>query len=76
MPRIRIVWRNASGGMNMKRGLIKLAGNVRGATAIEYGLIVALIVIAIVAGISALGGSTGNMWGNMTGKVGNALPVS
>ena len=60
----------------MKRRLIKLAGNVRGATAIEYGLIVALIVIAIVAAISTLGGSTGTMWSNMTDKVGNALPTS
>jgi pilus assembly protein Flp/PilA len=60
----------------MKRRLIKLAGNIRGATAIEYGLIVALIVIAIVAAISTLGGATGSMWGNMTGKVSNAMPVS
>ena len=60
----------------MKRRLIKLLENVRGATAIEYGLIVSLIVIAIVAGISALGNSNGGSWGNMSNKVGNALPVS
>lgn len=60
----------------MKRRLIKLMANNRGATAIEYGLIVSLIVIAIVAGISALGTSNGGAWGNMTNKVGNALPSS
>jgi pilus assembly protein Flp/PilA len=56
--------------------LITLIRNTRAATAIEYGLIVALIVIAIVAAISTVGGSTGSMWGTMTGKIGNALPVS
>jgi len=34
--------------------LIKLIGNVRGATAIEYGLIIALIVIAIVISIQTV----------------------
>lgn len=58
----------------MKRRLIKLIGNARGATAIEYGLIVALIVIAIVVSISTVGGGTGGIWGNMTNKVGNAMP--
>jgi pilus assembly protein Flp/PilA len=60
----------------MKRCLIKLMDNVRGATAIEYGLIVSLIVIAIVAGISALGSSNGGAWGNLSNKVDNALPTS
>ena len=60
----------------MQRRLIKLMVDVRGATAIEYGLIVALIVIAVVVAISSLGGSNGILWGNLTDKVGNALPVS
>lgn len=60
----------------MKRRLIKLVGNVRGATAIEYGLIVALIVIAIVISISTVGGSTSSIWGNMTNKVSNVMPSS
>ena len=46
----------------------------RGATAIEYGLIVALIVIVVVVGVSALGGSTSGTWGNMAGKVAAAEP--
>ena len=60
----------------MKLRLIKLVGNERGATAIEYGLIIALIVIAIVAAISTVGGGTSGIWGNMTNKVSNAMPVS
>ncbi|HWI87451.1 MAG TPA: Flp family type IVb pilin [Sphingomonas sp.] len=57
-------------------GLIKLIRNARGATAVEYGLIVALIVIAAAAGISMLGASTGGAWGNISNKVGNVMPVS
>ena len=49
-----------------------IARNEKGATAIEYGLIVALIVLALVGGVSSLGGSSGGMWGNMTDKVVNA----
>jgi pilus assembly protein Flp/PilA len=60
----------------MKRRLIKLIGNMRGATAIEYGLIIALIVIAIVISIQTVGGGSSNIWGNMTNKVSNSLPVS
>ena len=34
----------------------------KGATAIEYGLIVALIGIAIVGAVSSLGGGSNGMW--------------
>jgi pilus assembly protein Flp/PilA len=54
----------------------KLWRDARGATAIEYGLIVSLIVIAIVAGISKVGGSTGNLWGNMSNKVAAVTPTA
>jgi len=61
---------------DMNSHLIKLVRNKRGATAIEYGLIVALIVIVVVVGISTLGGSTGGIWGNMTNNASNAMPAS
>ncbi|MFM5883747.1 MAG: Flp family type IVb pilin [Novosphingobium sp.] len=38
--------------------LRKLAGDEQGATAIEYGLLVAMIAIAAVAAMSKLGGSS------------------
>ncbi len=53
----------------MKRRIGTFFGDARGATAVEYGLIVALLVIAIISGVSALGSATGSMWGNMAGKV-------
>lgn len=56
--------------------LMKLLRCIRGATAIEYGLIVALIVIAIVGSIQVVGGGSTNIWGNMTNKVSNAMPSS
>ncbi|MEO5612938.1 MAG: Flp family type IVb pilin [Sphingomicrobium sp.] len=40
----------------------RLSADDRGATAIEYGLIVALIAVAAMGGISALGGGAGGMW--------------
>lgn len=52
----------------------KLGHDVRGATAIEYGLIVSLLVIAIVAAIASLGGQTYGLWGGMTEKVAAVQP--
>lgn len=40
----------------------KLARDRKGATAIEYGLIVALIVIAMIGGLKLFAGSTIGMW--------------
>ena len=54
-------------------GLIRaLARDVRGATAVEYGLIVALIFIAATAAISNAAGQTIIMWTNITTRVVNA----
>jgi pilus assembly protein Flp/PilA len=41
----------------------------RAATAIEYGLIVALIVIAMIASLQGVAGVTIGMWGNVSNKV-------
>jgi pilus assembly protein Flp/PilA len=44
-----------------------------GATAIEYGLIVALIAAAIIGALTALGTGNSSSWGNTTGRITNAL---
>jgi pilus assembly protein Flp/PilA len=49
--------------------LRKLCVDARGATAIEYGLIVALIAIAAMAGMSSLGGGSQGMWGKLDSKI-------
>ena len=40
----------------------RLSSDTRAATAIEYGLIVALIALAIIGALRSLGGGTGGMW--------------
>ena len=40
-----------------------------GATAIEYGLILALIAIACISGFNALGGGANGMWGKVGTQV-------
>ena len=44
----------------------------RGATAVEYGLILALIFLAMVVGVVAIGTSTRGLWGNVSNQVRDA----
>ncbi len=49
--------------------LRRLFADRRGATAIEYGLIVALIGIAMSSALSMLGGGNGGMWTKIATQV-------
>ena len=51
----------------------KLRSDKRGATVIEYGLIVSLIVVAIMSALAALGGGANGMWGKLDNKVQDAV---
>jgi len=53
--------------------LRRLLADERGATAIEYGLIVALISIAVISGMSSLGGGSNGMWTHISDDVSNAM---
>ncbi|MEQ8322412.1 MAG: Flp family type IVb pilin [Rhodospirillales bacterium] len=44
--------------MGLKTLLVRFAADQRGATALEYGLIIGVIAIAIVGGVTAVGAST------------------
>lgn len=55
------------------RTLRRLRSDKRGATAIEYGLIVSLIVVAIIGALSNLGGGAGGMWGKLDAEVAKAM---
>ena len=46
--------------------------DARGATAMEYGLIIALVVLALIAGLTGLANATAGMWGNVNDKVATA----
>ena len=52
--------------------LSRLVSDNRGATAVEYGLILALIFLAIVGSIQAVANSTTGMWNDVSAKVANA----
>jgi pilus assembly protein Flp/PilA len=56
-------------GVDAIRTFRRLRSDKRGATAIEYGLIVALIGLAMMAGLSALGGGANGMWGKLDTRI-------
>jgi len=50
----------------IRKSFRRLIADEGGATAIEYGLIVALIAVTCIGGFSALGGGSGGMWTNLS----------
>ena len=54
----------------------KLKVDDRGATAVEYGLILAMIVLAMIAALSSVGSSTIEMWTSVDQTVGDAMNAS
>jgi pilus assembly protein Flp/PilA len=56
----------------VRTNLRKLGADKRGATAIEYGLIISLIAVAAIGGMSALGGGSSGMWTRISQSVENA----
>ena len=56
----------------IRKTLRRLPKDQKGATAIEYGLIVALIAIMMMGGLRALGGGAGGMWSNISSQVQNS----
>jgi Flp pilus assembly pilin Flp len=55
--------------LKSKPGFYARSGSDRGATAIEYALIVAGVALAAVGGIQALGGAIGSVFGNQAGAL-------
>lgn len=56
----------------MKR-IAEMMRSTKAATAIEYGLIIALIFIAAMATIANVGDETGKMWRHVAGEVDAAI---
>ncbi|WP_375382236.1 Flp family type IVb pilin [uncultured Sphingomonas sp.] len=50
----------------------RLLRDRRGATAVEYGFILALIVLAMIGALTDVGNVTSSMWNNINTKVTNA----
>ena len=55
----------------MTHMLRRLARSRKGATAVEYGLILALVVLTMLAALQGLAGTTTGMWNNVSSKVQN-----
>lgn len=51
----------------------KILINTRGATAVEYGLVVALICLAAITGMSKLSDNASNMYNNIRSQYTNAV---
>lgn len=49
--------------------IVRAIRDDRGATAIEYGLIVALVVIAMIVGLTSLADTTTGLWNNVAARV-------
>jgi len=57
----------------IRRIFRKLSANERGATAIEYGLLVGLIAVATIGAMEKLGGGVGGKWGAVLGTMNNFM---
>lgn len=57
------------GASQVVQFLKRLERDERGATAVEYGLILALIFVALVGAVEAFGQETIEMWNNISSEV-------
>jgi len=55
------------------RNLYRLMRSTRAATAVEYGLILALIFLAAVSAVTDVGNSTTKMWNGVSTSVTNVM---
>ena len=56
----------------MTSRLKRLVRDTKGATAVEYGLIVSLVVIAMITALSSVAETTSNMWNYVADNVENS----
>ena len=54
--------------MKIVKHFLRLARDCRGATAIEYGLILALVFLGMVGAVQALGSEGSGLWGQVESK--------
>ena len=59
-------------GNRARAGMRRVLIDQRGATAVEYGFILAVIVLAMLGALSDVGNVTTSMWNNINAKVTNA----
>ncbi len=64
--------RCGAAGMACTRLLRNIGGNIRGAVALEYGLLAGLIVVALILAVKTFASANLSVWTNVTSKVVNA----
>ena len=52
---------------------MKALKNIKGATLIEYGLLVGLIAVVAIAALTSLGGEVANIFGTIEGELSGAV---
>lgn len=55
----------------MRSFLLKLRASCKGATAVEYALIISFVVLAMVSALSTVAQKTNSMWANISNEVSN-----
>jgi pilus assembly protein Flp/PilA len=55
--------------MPMRKLLKAIASDISGATAVEYGLILAMVFLAMLAAVQSFGNTSIAMWNNIATKV-------
>jgi pilus assembly protein Flp/PilA len=58
--------------MKAMRRFFRIFKDERGATAVEYGLILAMVFLAMVGALSLVAGTTTEMWNDVSTKVTSA----
>jgi pilus assembly protein Flp/PilA len=58
--------------MPMRKLLKAIASDISGATAVEYGLILAMVFLAMLAAVQNFGNTSIAMWNNIADKVKSA----
>jgi pilus assembly protein Flp/PilA len=55
---------------------VRLRRDEKGATAVEYGIMVALIAVVIIVAVSTLGGQLTNLFSGVTHDIANPTPTA
>ena len=61
------------GSERAMRTFLRLIKDQRGATAIEYGLILAMVFLAVIGAVKALGDEDTSLWASVSSKTVSAM---
>ena len=62
--------------MPMRNLIKRIASDISGATAVEYGLILAMIFLAMIVALKGFANASISMWGNVATKMDESVSKS